>query len=1043
MIKAKLFVGIIALTSLLCVLLPTESSALSDYDDLTAKVTTPTLINYIDNYYGKSCGSTTDNYTEKWLYTFKRQESNNRSYHADAVASLEAAISSPDGAYAVVYGQKNNHDNTSNPYFINVYWTEHHADEFEIRFNGTYPNRSISLSRKAGSSAKIYSAVVASPKLIQGNSNFCTPEFLWGYTDYQVSGFAVQEGGNNKLYTSSFDVIYPVDYEGASVPSSDPALEWQPTSSEYDDLMENISINKLVNKVDNYYGKSCGSNVTDYSNSWLEAFKRQDFNNRQYHSSVVGSLEQAMAHGAYAITYEQKNNYDNTSNPYFIKVYWTEDKDQFRARFYREQPWRQFRVDRIPGSTAKIYHAVIASPKLIQNSWWGCTPEFLWGYDGYYSSSLSVAENTNTKLFKSTFDIEYPEAYQGVPVPGDKSDIKYLALGDSYSSGEGDTEKNKSINQKYYTSETDKNGDASNGIPREKCHVSTRSYPYLLASSMTLGRGESKQWGAVACSGATIYDANQDNKLGYEGQYSGEGDPGLGRLHGLSNKSTLQEAALNEMIPGRKKQIEFVEKYKPKVITLTMGGNDVGFGDKINSCVHPTGSLGTCDWAGSQKSTLGSQIKSQFDNLVELYTQLKNAGDPDMKIYVVGYPQFITDAEPAACGGNVGSVNKEEREMIVQATNYMNQVIEAASNKVGVKYIDISDALDGGKLCEEGQEYVTGITGIGGWNGNELQESYHPNDYGHIKITQKIKSRVNNESLLTYSQYPSSGNNTIVAPSSTNFDNGPASSVNTTMIADNRPTKGSTHIISVLPQTLKPSSLVHIEVHSDPVDLGDFTVATNGSLSDNITIPSTLPAGYHTLYITGQSYSDESIEITQTILVTGTSSTDLDDNGTPDSQQPCGAFLQTSGQDEDFDGIDDACDPQITDPILYAARNGDSSLGEDPDKLYLFRNVRASSVTGITGDYIDTSTNADNKEALVASSLDSQTEGIFSKFIMLEDENDPNIKIPTILAKDETGVCFAIQAIDYLSPALNPSDPNYQPRGFNKLTQLPGGENCE
>ncbi len=618
--------------------------------------------------------------------------------------------------------------------------------------------------------------------------------------------------------------------------------------------------------------------------------------------------------------------------------------------------------------------------------------------------------------------------------------MKYLALGDSYSSGEGDTEKNKSINQKYYASETDKNGDTSNGIPREKCHVSTRSYPYLLASSMTLGRGESRQWGTVACSGATIYDANQDNKLGYEGQWSGEGNPGLGRLHGLSNKSTLQAAALNEIIPGRKKQVEFVEKYKPKAITLTMGGNDVEFGNKIESCA---GGTGTCDWADSKKSTLGSQIKNQFDNLVDLYTELKNAGNSDMKIYVVGYPQFITDAEPASCGGNIGFVNLEEREMIVQATDYMNEVIEAASDKVGVKYIDISDTLNGGKLCEEGQEYVTGVTNIFGWNGNERQESYHPNDYGHIKITQKIKSRVNNESLLTYSQYPSSGNSEVVAPISTNFDNGPASSVNTTMMADNRPAKGSTHIISVLPQILKPNSLVHAEVRSDPVDLGNFTVASDGSLNDTITIPSNLPVGYHTLFITGQSYSDESIAITQTILVTGSDSTDLDDNGIPDSQQPCGAFLQASNQDVDFDGIDDACDPQITDPILYAARNGDELLGEDPDRLYLFRNVRANSVTGITGDYVDTSINTDSKEALVASSLDTQTEGVFSKFVVLEDENDPNIKVPTILAKDEAGVCFAMQAIDYLSPALSPTDPNYQLRGFTKLTQLPGGISCE
>jgi hypothetical protein len=1034
-IKAKLFVGIITFTLFFFILLPTKSFALSSYDDLVGKVTTSTLVNYIDNYYGKSCGSATDDYAERWLYEFKRDDSFQASYHSAAVASLQAAISSPDGAYAVMYEQKNNHDNTSNPYFITVYWTEHDKSSFETVFSGTAPNRTLAINKKSGASAQLHTAVIASPYIIQGNGS-CRPEFLWGYDGYQTSGVSFDENSNRKLYVSTFDATYPLDYEGDAIPSVDSALTWKPS---YDNLLEKITAKNLVNKIDNYYGKSCGSFANDYSNSWLGAFKRQDYYYRSYHANAVASLERAMAHGAYAIEYVQNNNGDNTSNPYFIIVYWIEDKTQFKGRFHDESPDRYFSIGRVPGSSAQLHTAAIASPSLIQGVG-GCDAAFLWGWTGYEAGGITFTEGADNKLFKSTFDVEYPEAYQGGLAPGDKSDIKYLALGDSYSSGEGDTEKNKSINQKYYTPDTDRSGDASNGIPREKCHVSTRSYPYLLASSMTLGRGESRQWGTVACSGATIYDANQNNKSGYEGQYSGEGNPGLGRLHGLSNKSTLQAAALNEMVPGQKKQIEFIEKYKPKAITLTMGGNDVGFGDKISSCA---GGTGTCDWADSKKSTLGSQIKNQFDNLVDLYTELKNAGNSDMKIYVVGYPQFITDAEPASCGGNIGFVNLEEREMIVQATDYMNEVIEAASNKVGVKYIDISDALNGGKLCEEGQKYVTGVTGIGEWNGNELQESYHPNDYGHIKITQKIKSRVNNESLLTYSQYPSSGNGAIVAPSSTNFNNGPASSVNTTMIADNRPTKGSTHIISVLPQTLKPSSLVHVEVHSDPIDLGDFTVEADGSLSDDITIPSTLPVGYHTLYITGQSYSNESMEVTQTILVTGTSITDLDDNGIPDSQQPCGAFLQASNQDVDFDGIDDACDSQITEPILYAARNGDESVGEDPDKLYLFRNVRANSITGITGDYVDTSINADNKEALVALSQDIQTEGIFNKFVMIEDENDPNIKIPTILAKDEAGVCFAMQATDYLSPALNPSDPNYQSRGFTKLTQLPGGESCE
>ncbi len=128
--RFKLFIVAITFITSVCIAIPEESSALSDYNDLVDKATTPTLINYIDNYYGKSCGSETDDYAKKWIQAFKRQASNNRNYHSDAVASLERAISSPDGAYAVVYEQKNDHDNTSNPYFIKVYWTEHDANSF-------------------------------------------------------------------------------------------------------------------------------------------------------------------------------------------------------------------------------------------------------------------------------------------------------------------------------------------------------------------------------------------------------------------------------------------------------------------------------------------------------------------------------------------------------------------------------------------------------------------------------------------------------------------------------------------------------------------------------------------------------------------------------------------------------------------------------------------------------------------------------------------------------------------------------------------------
>ena len=103
-------------------------------------------------------------------------------------------------------------------------------------------------------------------------------------------------------------------------------------------------------------------------------------------------------------------------------------------------------------------------------------------------------------------------------------------------------------------------------------------------------------------------------------------------------------------------------------------------------------------------------------------------------------------------------------------------------------------------------------------------------------------------------------------------------------------------------------------------------------------------------------------------------SQDIDENGTPDKSQPCGAFLKASGKDEDLDGIDDACDPEITDPILYTARNGKSSLGEDEDRIYLFRNTRAANLTGVTNDYVDKSKSRNNTNALVGHALRRNTQ---------------------------------------------------------------------
>ncbi len=1039
----KLIISVIGATLAACIALPATAEAASEYDDIINKVSTKTLIHHIDNYSGKTCGSPDDDYAKKWLFAFKQKRyySGDPKDHQAAVESLERAMSSPKGAYAVIYEQNNKHNDMSNPYFIKVFWTEDGKDDYTYRFYKNNQTSGIALVRKEGSRSKLYVATVASPKLVLGggNGSNCAPEYLWGHKQSQafISDLNISVGSNKRLFTSTFSVDYPSGYAGPKFPDNRSAIGWWPDSSQYDDFTEKITVKDLVSYV-NRNKKFCAP--ADHSNSWFTALTQANVSIAQghsYHRDYMASLERAMATGAYAVAYSA-----NPSGPRYIIVYWSENRKDFYVKFLGDAPYRMATIAHKWGSNAKLYGMFAGNVKPFWDRG-GCEVEFLQG--NYSNNAVPAAwfnesympwyAGNNMKIFTSTFDVEYPDGYKGKPIPGDRRNVTYLALGDSFSSGEGDTDKNPATDRKYYRQWTDVNEDKAKGAPREKCHVSTRSYPYKLANWMGLGSGPSAAWASVACSGATVYDMNWDNSGGYEGQ-----DSPLGRLHGYDNKGILQKMALNEMISGRVKQIEFVKKYQPKVITLTAGGNDVGFGKKIKDCVHYIKSVGTCDWAKDEMNTLGSQIKGQFDRLVELYKELK-AASPGAKIYAIGYPQFINDAELAACGLNAGAIDLDERRMIVRATQYMNEVIEAAARKAGVKYVDISRALDGGKMCEKHQAYMTGIVGFG------EQESYHPNKFGHTMIFAEIAKQLNHENLSTYSKYPTAGDESVNAPSSIYFDKGAPSSVNTTMLANSKPSKGSKQKVALAKNSLQPGSSARVEIRSKPVDLGSYTVLNDGSIKETITIPENIPAGYHTLFIYGKSASGEDIKITQTLLVTGKDKEDLDDDGIKDANQPCGAFLKASGKDEDLDGIDDACDPEITDPILYVARNGKSEFNEDEGKLYVFRNTRAAKLTGVNNDYIDKSSNKDNTEALIASSLTEDTKNLFfSKLIIMkEDDNENNISkgAPIILSKDVNEKCYVLKPEDYLSPALKPGSKDYKLRGLIKLNTLPKGVSCE
>lgn len=464
--------------------------------------------------------------------------------------------------------------------------------------------------------------------------------------------------------------------------------------------------------------------------------------------------------------------------------------------------------------------------------------------------------------------------------------LDYLAMGDSYISGEG------AYNYQNGT-DTDTN----------RCHLSLLSYPYLLSRELNFDSFHS-----VACSGATMDDITNT------------GDDYLGQA---DNKKIARNQRLSQEIdsifasfsPGYINQSDFVSRYRPKVITVSISGNDIGFSHILVRCMLEPD---TCYSTYEDRLELVRQINGQFPRMVNTYMQLKNQASPNTKIYVIGYPQLV---QPGGdCAVNV-RLNVHELDFSKLIINYLDSVIKAAADKAGVFYVDTQSALDGHKLCETNSSDVA-VNGLTAGNsypdkfgGPIGSETYHPNYLGHRLLAQNISTSTdglsspmptpNNTSSLPLEDEIEILNNT---PHSNrpinlvNYDNDLASDV------IYRQSWWSV-TVSGLKHALKPISLYRLVINSDSVDLGAYSTDTNGDLSAQFQIPSSVAAGFHTLHIYGTNLASETIDIYK-IVYLAASENDWDGDGIPNSSQAC-IVGDASGQDYDQDGIDDACDGNI------------------------------------------------------------------------------------------------------------------------------------
>lgn len=421
--------------------------------------------------------------------------------------------------------------------------------------------------------------------------------------------------------------------------------------------------------------------------------------------------------------------------------------------------------------------------------------------------------------------------------------LGYLALGDSFTSGEGETD------DRYYLPGTNSH--------YEKCHLSERSYPFLIAGMVdALGIGMK----SVACSGAKTEDIV--SKEDYWGQGDRLGDSGL-HLDPAGKQGAQDEAAA-AFLPGRIPQAAFVIDHQPSVVTISVGGNDAGLMGKLKNCAMP----GKCEWVSSDVGLFRTalEIRGLYDRLVTLYSQLKFDA-PNTKFYSVGYPLVIVP------GGTCDPVTEvlldyDERLFMDQGLRYLNEVIQEASHAAGVAYLDIQSSLHGHQLCSGADELAMNGLRLGDDIAPIEQlpmlqligtETFHPSPYGHQLIAAALSGQFSAD-IANVECYCAPAESSYWMP---HMIWEPVRSEAMTLTRGVVKPDGRHVEIRIPTGSFLPDTSVEIKLGLD--GLKTATVNDDGGLTTTIELPDGLSEGFYALHAYGVSYGGQTVDVYQII----------------------------------------------------------------------------------------------------------------------------------------------------------------------------------
>ena len=231
----------------------------------------------------------------------------------------------------------------------------------------------------------------------------------------------------------------------------------------------------------------------------------------------------------------------------------------------------------------------------------------------------------------------------------------YVALGDSYTSGPN--------------------------IPSQAtstpagCDRSDRNYPSLVAEQLALKPADFRD---MSCTGATIADLTSTQST----------DNGVNRA---------QLSALSD---------------ETRLVTIGIGGNDIGFSSLIKQCVKSgvlyyamgsgkyTGVAAPCreEYVSGGTDEIQQRIDTAGDRLASALARIKDRA-PQAEVYVVGYPAILPPTA-ADCGRELGLAPADVPFLHKEAQS-LNTTLRERAAAAGAVYVDTYKPSVGHDACSD------------------------------------------------------------------------------------------------------------------------------------------------------------------------------------------------------------------------------------------------------------------------------------------------------------------------------------------------------